>query len=118
MNFHLDFYNPTNWFNVIGGIPTITIGVFGALFSYNYYASQSRIYNYYANITRSIGRLGFGFSAGLAIGIWKFGDRQRLHNAWVAERLIRRYPESMTLSEHDLYRCKGIKAPHAFYRWI
>jgi len=28
----------------------------------------------------------------------KFGDRQRLHNAWVAERLRRRYPESLKLN--------------------
>jgi hypothetical protein len=35
-----------------------------------------------------------GLLAGTAVGYLKFGDRQRLHNAWVAERLKRRYPES------------------------
>jgi hypothetical protein len=47
----------------------------------------------------------------------KFGDRQRLHNAWVAERLRRRYPDSLLIEEHDLYRFKGIKAGHHYYRW-
>ncbi len=48
----------------------------------------------------------------------KFGDRQKLHNAWVAERLRRRYPASKSLTAHDLWQFKGIKATHDFYRWV
>jgi len=58
---------------------------------------------------------------GAAIGGWagymRFGDRQRLHNAWVAERLRRRYPETLSLDETNLWRFKGIKANHTFYKW-
>jgi hypothetical protein len=60
----------------------------------------------------SFSRLFLGGVVGGFVGFLRFGDRQRLHNAWVAERLRRRYPESMTLDKHDLWRFKGIKASH------
>jgi hypothetical protein len=118
MHFHLGFFEANNWFTILGGAPTLAIGAFGSMFSYSYYSSQSRLYNEYAHQLRSIGRIFFGFSLGLAVGAWKFGDRQRLHNAYVAERLIRRYPASMELHEHNLWQCKDVKAPHEFYRWV
>ena len=59
-----------------------------------------------------------GFAVGSFIGYMKFGDRQRLHNAWVAERLKRRYPECVNLDAHDLWKLKGIKPRHEFYRWV
>ena len=118
MLFHLEAFDPSKWYTISGGAPTLAFGAFGAAFSYSYYASQSRPYHAYAHITRSIGRLGFGFVLGFAYGAYRFGDRQRLHNGYVAERLIRRYPESMSLHEHDLYRCKGVQAPHDFYKWV
>ena len=65
----------------------------------------------------SFSRIFLGAVVGGWAGYLKFGDRQRLHNAWVAERLRRRYPESLNLDSHDLYRFKGIKAPQPFYRW-
>ena len=61
-----------------------------------------------------------GFVLGAAVGFHKFGDRQKLHNAWVAERLRRRYPESMNLvvASGDLWKFKGVHAPHEFYKWV
>ena len=54
---------------------------------------------------------------GVGVGFARFGDRQALHNAYVAERLRRRYPEAKTLNAHDLWRYKGVNARHEFYRW-
>ena len=62
-------------------------------------------------------RVVLGFVVGSVIGYLKFGDRQRLHNAWVSERLRRRYPESMDLKVSEVWRFKGVKADHEFYRW-
>ena len=59
----------------------------------------------------------FGASIGGGLGYLKFGDRQRLHNAWVAERLRRRYPEAMSLNTSDLWQFKGVAATHEFYKW-
>ena len=116
--FHRDVFCASSWFDIMGGNPTFASGVIGALLSYSYFASQSRAYNMYTHIFRTYGRLGFGMVLGLAFGMMRFGDRQRLHNAYVAERLMRRYPESKELHEHHLWRCKGIKAPHEYYKWV
>ena len=116
--FHLDPFNFENISTIIGGAPTFALGTVGAVFSYAYYAGQARPYNFYANNFRAFGRLSFGMVLGLGLGYKFFGDRQRLHNAYVAERLRRRYPESMGLNTKDLWQYKGIKAPHPFYRWV
>jgi len=63
----------------------------------------TRPYNFYHNLHMGFWRFMFGASIGGGIGYLKFGDRQRLHNAWVAERLRRRYPESMGLTATDLW---------------
>lgn len=39
MLFHLDAFNPINWYTISGGAPTLAFGTLGALFSYSYYAS-------------------------------------------------------------------------------
>ena len=116
-HFHLEFFDVNNMFNILGGAQALAFGVIGGGFSYWYYAQQVRPYNYYANNLRVASRLFMGVAVGLAFGYHKFGDRQALHNAWVAERLRRRHPESMQLHEKDLWRLKGVKAPHEFYRW-
>ena len=118
MHFHLNFFDTQSWLIVLGGAPTLATGLFGAAFSYNYFASQSRPFQPYVHFYRGFGRLLLGFTLGVAFGYSRFGDRQRLHNAWVSERLMRRYPESMNLHEHHLWRCKGVQAPHEFYRWV
>ena len=50
-----------------------------------------------------MGRFAFGAMLGLTFGYLKWGDRQKLGNAYVAERLRRRYPESMGLNTADLW---------------
>lgn len=117
-HFHLEALDVSNIYSILGGAPTVGFGVFGAFASYSYYAAQARPYHFYANNIRIFGRLTFGLSLGLAFGYLKFGDRQRLHNAYVAERLRRRYPESMNLATTDLWKFKGVKAPQSYYKWV
>jgi hypothetical protein len=74
--------------------------------------------SFYANLFLTFSRVALGAVVGGWIGYMKFGDRQRLHNAWVSERLRRRYPESIGLEAHDLWKLKGVKAGHQFYRWV
>ena len=118
-HWHMAFFDAKNGYQILGGAPAVAYGVIGAAFSLAYYRNQAvnLTYNYYDNNTRTAGRLAFGFALGVFAGYLQFGDRQRLHNAWVAERLRRRYPESMSLYAHDLWTLKGVKAPHEFYRW-
>ena len=116
-HFHMEFFNASNMYSVLGGAPTMAMGVFGAAVSYGYYVAGGQSRNFYTNNMRVTGRLGLGLAFGLAFGYAKFGDRQRLHNAYVAERLRRRYPESMDLHQSDLWKLKGIVAPHEFYQW-
>lgn len=115
--FHIDICDPVALCNVMGGVPTLVTTAGGAALSYGYYAAQVRTYNMHSNIRRTQGRLLIGSLMGLAFGYVKFGDRQRVHNAYVAERLRARYPESVNLHEQDLWRFKGVKAPHSYYKW-
>ena len=110
--FHLEALSPANWYSILGGTKTMVYGGFGATVSYAYYSSIASP-NFYANNMRVFGRLTFGLMLGLGLGYLRFGDRQRLHNAWVAERLRRRYPESMDLSTPagELWQYKGVHAP-------
>lgn len=78
---------------------------------------RTKPYNYYVNLHQGFGRIAFGGLLGGAFGYSKFGDRQKLHNAWVAERLRRRYPESMSLTTSDLWQYKGVAADQDFYKW-
>jgi len=105
--------------NILGGAPTAAYAAIGAAISVGYYKNQaaSMKWNFYINNTRVFQRLVFGATLGLACGYMQFGDRQTLHNAWVAERLRRRYPESMTLNAQDLWSLKGVKTSQEFYRW-
>ena len=117
--FHLWIYNPTNIFTILGGPGYAACATSGALFGYLYYSLKLKHNqpSFYARIFLTASRVALGFFVGSAIGYNKFGDRQRLHNAWVAERLRRRYPESLELNAHDLWRLKGVKASQEFYRW-
>merc|ERR1712166_770553 len=75
--------------------------------------------NFHANNMHTYARLMFGMSLGLAFGYTQFGDRQKLPNAWVAERLRRRYPMAMDLevAADDLWKFKGVKAEQEYYAW-
>merc|ERR1712010_213666 len=86
-------------------------------FHMDFWSAQNMYTIFYTNNLRVTGRLAIGLTLGLALGYSRFGDRQRLHNAYVAERLRRRYPESMNLHHTDLWRLKGVAAPHEFYQW-
>jgi len=120
-HFHMEFFDANNMFRILGGAPAFAFGAVGATISYGYYAgfAATRQLNFYAHNMRVASRLVMGFSLGMAVGYQRFGDRQRLHNAFVAERLRRRYPESMELHHHagDLWTLKNVHAPHEFYRW-
>ena len=112
-------YDLGNIYTILGGWKTLTLSFTGSYVAYAYYLARVRHnpITFYAGILVSSSRLGLGFATGIAIGYLKFGDRQRLHNAWVAERLKRRYPESQKLSTTDLWQFKGKKADWDFYRW-
>ena len=118
-HFHMEFFNSSNMFNILGGAPAFAYAAFGAALSVGYYKNQAANmrWNFYLNNTRVFQRLAFGFTVGLFAGYMQFGERQRLHNAWVAERLRRRYPESMQLHATDLWSLKGVKTTQEFYRW-
>jgi hypothetical protein len=118
-HWHMDFFSATNMYAIVGGHASAAYAGIGAAISYSYYLNRAANmpYNFYAHNMRSAGRLMFGGVIGLFAGYLQFGDRQRLHNAWVAERLRRRYPESMTLEQTDLWKFKGVKASHEYYAW-
>lgn len=117
--FHLDPFNPKNAFEILGGVPWAASTAIGATFGYWYYSQKSRSLppTFYPRILLTFTRIVLGSFVGGYFGYTKFGDRQRLQNAWVAERLRRRYPESLDLSTRDLWRFKGIKAGQQYYRW-
>ena len=117
--FYLDFFNWQNHFDIAGGNKTLLFGLIGGQLSLMYFMAgrRSQPYNFYVNLHQGVGRFILGFGLGSAFGFNKFGDRQRLHNAWVAERLRRRYPDSKGLHAHDLWQYKGVHASHDFYRW-
>ena len=120
-HFHMEFLNMSNMYSIMGGMNTMVFGLLGAGISSAYYSgfASTQANNAYAHSLRTILRFKFGLLVGLAVGYNRFGDRQRMHNAYVAERLRRRYPECMNLSvEADgLWKLKGVHAPHDFYRW-
>ena len=116
-HFHMQFWSVKNWFDVIGGAPTACLGAVGAVSSLGYYQAAGTHRNFFTNNMRASSRLFVGLTLGLALGYTKFGDRQRLHNAYIAERLRRRYPEAMDLHHHDLWKLKGVAATHEFYQW-
>ena len=93
--------------------------VVGGSIAANYYLGKRTTmnYNYYINIHMGMFRFAFGALLGLGVGYMKWGDRQKLHNAYVAERLRRRYPESMSIHATDLWQYKGVQAIHPFYAW-
>ena len=117
--FHVGLTDVSTLFNILGGSAFELSTFTGAAFGYWYYAQKVRLNptNFYTSILLTWSRVLLGGAIGGWVGYMKFGDRQRLHNAWVSERLRRRYPESMLIDAHDIWRFKGVKASHAFYKW-
>jgi hypothetical protein len=120
-HFHMEFLDANNMMTILGGAPTFLFGAIGGGISLAYYGglAGTQPVNFYGNILKQSGRFTFGLALGLGVGYLRFGDRQRLHNAWVAERLRRRHPESLGLhhTEGSLWKLKGVNAPQEFYRW-
>jgi hypothetical protein len=106
-------------FKIIGGLPWLASTLAGATFGYWYYAQKVRLNpaTFYTSILLTASRMVLGATIGAWVGFMKFGDRQRLHNAWVSERLRRRYPDAMNIEIEDVWRFKGLKANHHFYKW-
>ena len=115
----MDCFDGSNWFNLLGGVPAFTYAGAGAGIAVLYFNNVAKHmqYNYYAYNMRLFGRIAVGGLFGLFCGYLQFGDRQRLHNAWVSDRLRRRYPESMNLHVKDLWQFKGVKAEQDYYKW-
>lgn len=117
--FYMKALSPATWYEVLGGIKGTLCAVGGAALSWQYY--QLRLARTPAHFYQSIWISGWRIMLGLTVGGWvgfmKFGDRQRMHNAWVSERLRRRYPDAVNIKETDIWRFKGIPARHEFYRW-
>lgn len=107
-------------YEVLGGASWLGSTLAGATFGYWYFAQRTRFNpsTFYAGVFLSFARVFLGATIGGWAGYLKFGDRQRLHNAWVAERLRRRYPDTLNIETHDLWKFKGVKAPQHFYKWI
>ncbi len=118
--FHVDIFDACKLWTIVGGWNTLACEFVGGAFGYWYYAQRTRLNpaTFYTGIALSFSRMFLGAAIGGAVGFLKFGDRQRVHNAWVAERLRRRYPDTLNLDVHDLYRFKGVKANHHFYKWV
>ena len=117
--FYLNFFDFSNHFELVGGVKTTAFALVGGWLALSYFmgGQKTRPYNFYVNLHQGFGRFCFGGLIGGGAGFLKFGDRQKLHNAWVAERLRRRYPEAMSLNTTDLWQYKGVAANHEFYRW-
>ena len=92
-HWHMEYFAGSSWSTILGGAPTFAFGAIGATLSYSYYLGQASR-NFYKFNAQVFWRLAFGTVLGLGVGYLRFGDRQRLHNAWVAERLRRRYPSA------------------------
>lgn len=117
--FHINPFDFGKSLEIAGGLGFEASVLTGAGFGWWYYAQRTRLNpaTFYTGIALAFSRIFLGAVVGGWVGYLKFGDRQRLHNAWVAERLRRRYPDSLNLTAHDLWRFKGVKADQHYYRW-
>ena len=75
--FHLDFWNPNNHFNILGGVKTLGASVLGGFIALQYFKGgmATRPYNFYVNIHQGLMRFVFGMGIGGGCGYIKFGDR-------------------------------------------
>lgn len=117
--FHVPLSDVSAGYQILGGHAWGASTFTGAAFGYWYYSQKVRLNpaTFYTSILLTWSRLLLGAAIGGWAGYMRFGDRQRLHNAWVAERLRRRYPDALNIETQDLWKFKGVRAGHHFYRW-
>lgn len=117
--FHVSLFDVGQAYSILGGASWLASTATGGLFGYWYYSQKLRHTpaTFYTRILLTFSRVALGSLVGGWVGYMKFGDRQRLHNAWVAERLRRRYPEALDLDQTDLWKFKGVRPHHHFYKW-
>ena len=117
--FYVNALDPVSVFQILGGTSWALSAGAGAFFGFWYYNQKRRSTpaTFYSGILLAFSRVALGAALGGWFGYSKFGDRQRLQNAWVAERLRRRYPESLELTTRDLWRFKGVTANQQYYKW-
>ena len=117
--FHMNFFDVSQQYEILGGYKTLTMQLLGGVLAFAYFRGgrATRSYNYYMDVHGGMFRAFFGATVGTGIGYLKFGDRQKMHNAYVAERLRKRYPASLDLHTTDLWQYKGVQASHSFYQW-
>jgi hypothetical protein len=106
-------------YEMIGGHKFIGLSsVFGFLnvASYQYMIRTQKIQQY----TRRFYSLAH-FSAGFIIaGFFAYhllADKQRIHNAYIAHRLFKRYPQSKSLKNTHLYAQRLSNHEEEFYKW-
>ena len=121
-NPNLFWLNPKNVcgvYETLGGLPWLLSATTGVAVSLSYYKfSQSySAPSFYVNVYRTWGRFLFGLAIGGFVGFLRFGDRQRLHNAYTSYRIRKRYKESINIDEKDIWRHKGHKPHHEYYEW-
>ena len=117
--FHMNFFDVGQQYEILGGYKTFAMQLLGGVLAFAYFRGgrATRSYNYYTDVHGGFFRFFFGAAVGTGIGYLKFGDRQKMHNAYVAERLRKRYPASIDLHASDLWQYKGVPASHSFYQW-
>ena len=117
--FHVDVFNLSNQYELLGGAKTCALGLTMGCLSLAYFMGgrAAKGYHFYVDTHNGAFRFALGTVLGLGLGYNKWGDRQKVHNAYVAEKLRRRYPTAMNLGTHDLWQFKGVAASHSFYQW-
>ena len=106
---------------VVGGLPWLLSTTVGAGVAVTYYkfgqAHSAAPSTFYVNVFRTWGRLLFGAAIGGFVGYLRFGDRQRLHNAYTSYRLRRRYPGAINITETNISKHKGHRCHHDAYEF-
>ena len=107
--FWLSPFSVCSTYDIVGGHKTAFLTVAGASIAVKYYNNQTAhlASHFYKRNMHVWGRVLFGGFIGLSIGYLKFGDRQRVHNAYTADRLFRRYKESRKLTANNLEALRG-----------
>ena len=108
-----------NLYALLGGDKFGVCSALGGLLSVGYF-NASRVMvkmPFYQRVWHIWGRVMFGLMVGGIIGYQKFGDKQRMHNLYTADRIFRRYPDSQNITTTDLEQFRG-HAPHEeYYKW-